>query len=62
MIARYFDNGEIIEMHHDKKQDAPSGTAISTSEVIADSMKFNNQRLKDFEETETVGVEQGEAL
>lgn len=58
LIARYFDNCEIIEMHHDKKQDAPSGTAISTSEVIADSMKFNNQRLKDFE-AETVESSRG---
>ncbi len=33
--AKYFPNAEIIEMHHDKKVDAPSGTAIRTAEMIA---------------------------
>lgn len=33
--ARYFPQAEIIELHHDKKYDAPSGTAIKTAEVIA---------------------------
>jgi len=33
--APYFPNVEIIEMHHDGKIDAPSGTAIRTAEVIA---------------------------
>ncbi|MGM3125370.1 4-hydroxy-tetrahydrodipicolinate reductase, partial [Bacillus cereus group sp. BC257] len=26
--AKYFPNLEIIELHHDKKKDAPSGTAV----------------------------------
>ncbi len=30
--ARYFPHAEIIEMHHPKKVDAPSGTAIATAE------------------------------
>jgi 4-hydroxy-tetrahydrodipicolinate reductase len=34
MAARYFQNVEIIELHHDKKLDAPSGTAIKTAEMI----------------------------
>ena len=29
--AKYFPNVEIIELHHDKKKDAPSGTAIKTA-------------------------------
>lgn len=33
--ARYFPNAEIIELHHDTKVDAPSGTAIRTAEMIA---------------------------
>ncbi len=33
--ARYFPNAEIIELHHDGKIDAPSGTAIRTAEMIA---------------------------
>jgi 4-hydroxy-tetrahydrodipicolinate reductase len=33
--ARFFDNAEIIELHHDKKVDAPSGTAKTTAELMA---------------------------
>lgn len=32
--ARYFDAAEVIELHHDEKADAPSGTAIATAERI----------------------------
>ncbi len=32
--ARHFPDVEIIELHHDKKADAPSGTAIKTAEWI----------------------------
>ena len=32
--AKYMPNAEIIELHHDKKTDAPSGTAIKTAEMI----------------------------
>jgi len=32
--ARYLPHVEIIELHHDRKQDAPSGTAIKTAETI----------------------------
>ncbi|GAJ25528.1 dihydrodipicolinate reductase [Liquorilactobacillus sucicola DSM 21376 = JCM 15457] len=34
--AKYFPNVEIIEMHHDNKLDAPSGTAINTAKLIAE--------------------------
>lgn len=34
--ARYFPAVEIIELHHDGKKDAPSGTAIKTAELIRD--------------------------
>lgn len=33
--ARYFPSVEIIELHHNKKADAPSGTAVRTAELIA---------------------------
>lgn len=33
--ARYFDSVEIIELHHERKLDAPSGTALRTAELIA---------------------------
>jgi 4-hydroxy-tetrahydrodipicolinate reductase len=35
IAARYFPQVEIIELHHDKKIDAPSGTALKTAEMIA---------------------------
>jgi 4-hydroxy-tetrahydrodipicolinate reductase len=33
--APYFEGVEVIELHHDQKLDAPSGTAIKTVEAIA---------------------------
>jgi 4-hydroxy-tetrahydrodipicolinate reductase len=33
--ARYFPHAEIIELHHDRKRDAPSGTAVKTASLIA---------------------------
>jgi len=35
--ARYFPQAEIIELHHDRKRDAPSGTAMKTASLIAAS-------------------------
>ena len=35
--AQYFPDVEIIELHHDQKMDAPSGTAIKTAELINQS-------------------------
>ncbi len=35
IAAPHFAAGEIIEFHHDRKVDAPSGTAIATAERIA---------------------------
>ena len=32
--ARFFDNAEIIELHHDQKVDSPSGTAKTTAELM----------------------------
>ncbi len=34
MAARYLGDIEILEMHHDRKLDAPSGTAVKTAEMI----------------------------
>ncbi|MGI9053210.1 MAG: 4-hydroxy-tetrahydrodipicolinate reductase [Ilumatobacteraceae bacterium] len=33
--APYFETAEIIELHHDEKVDAPSGTALTTAERMA---------------------------
>ncbi len=35
--ARYFDNAEIIELHHNQKKDAPSGTAIKTALMMSEA-------------------------
>jgi 4-hydroxy-tetrahydrodipicolinate reductase len=35
LAARFFDCAEIIEMHHDNKADAPSGTAIATAKAMS---------------------------
>ena len=34
-IARHLPECEIVELHHDRKLDAPSGTALRTAELIA---------------------------
>ncbi len=35
--APFFDYAEIIEYHHEKKLDAPSGTALRTAELMAEA-------------------------
>lgn len=35
--AKYFDSIEIVEAHHAGKIDSPSGTAVRTAEIIAES-------------------------
>jgi 4-hydroxy-tetrahydrodipicolinate reductase len=35
MAAPFFETAEIIELHHDEKRDAPSGTAMLTAERMA---------------------------
>jgi 4-hydroxy-tetrahydrodipicolinate reductase len=35
--ARFFPKAEIIELHHDKKLDAPSGTALLTARKMTES-------------------------
>ncbi len=34
--VRYFPHVEIIELHHDRKADAPSGTAMKTADMLAE--------------------------
>ena len=50
--AKYFKNAEIIELHHNQKKDAPSGTAVKTAQMMAEEnpdFTFNN-----CPETETI--------
>jgi 4-hydroxy-tetrahydrodipicolinate reductase len=35
LAAPWFDTAEIVELHHDAKADAPSGTAVATAERMA---------------------------
>lgn len=42
-IAKYMPHVEIIELHHDQKLDAPSGTALRTAELIAGVRKSMKQ-------------------
>ncbi|MFC2122887.1 4-hydroxy-tetrahydrodipicolinate reductase [Bacteroidota bacterium] len=37
IAARYFDYAEIIELHHNMKVDAPSGTALSTAKAMVEA-------------------------
>lgn len=39
MAAAWLPDAEIIELHHDRKEDAPSGTAMRTAEMIAAARK-----------------------
>ncbi len=40
--AQYFDHVEIIELHHERKADAPSGTALKTAEMLSSLGKSFN--------------------
>ncbi|KRM96334.1 dihydrodipicolinate reductase [Liquorilactobacillus aquaticus DSM 21051] len=49
--AKYFPDVEIIEMHHDNKLDAPSGTAINTAKLISEVRTPKKQGNPDEKET-----------
>lgn len=51
--AKYFDNAEIIELHHNQKKDAPSGTAIKTALMMSESTNMTFE-TGNCEETETI--------
>lgn len=40
--SQYFDHVEIIELHHNQKADAPSGTAIKTAQMLGELGKTYN--------------------
>ena len=48
--AKYFPDVEIIELHHDQKKDAPSGTAIKTAELISKVRHKKHQGAMDEKE------------
>lgn len=48
--AKHYSNVEVVEMHHTKKLDAPSGTAVHTLGKIASSGKrFNEREVREVE-------------
>lgn len=49
--AKYFPDVEIIELHHDAKKDAPSGTAVKTAELISEVRLAHKQGAADESET-----------
>ena len=58
VAAKFYDNIELIEMHHNQKADSPSGTCIKTAEMIEEYPKKYNQKL--VKETESLkGVRGG---
>lgn len=57
IAAKYFDNAEIIEMHHNQKKDAPSGTAIKTANMMAEAK--NSFTKNNCEETELIQGSRG---
>ena len=50
--SQYFDHVEIIELHHNQKADAPSGTAIQTAQLLGELGKTFNTAM--VEETEKI--------
>ena len=57
MAAKYFDNAEIIELHHNQKKDAPSGTAIKTALMMSEAKK--TFKAGNCPETETIAGSRG---
>ena len=55
--SQYFDHVEIIELHHNQKADAPSGTALQTAELLAELGKTYNPPSVD--ETKKVAGSRG---
>jgi len=43
--AQYFKDTEIIEMHHNQKKDAPSGTALKTMQLMDRDIPIHSIRL-----------------
>ena len=48
--AKYMPDVEIIELHHDNKLDAPSGTAVQTAAMMAEVRKAHHQGHPDEKE------------
>lgn len=48
--SQHFQHVEILELHHNQKADAPSGTAIKTAQMLAElGQTFNSTNVKETE-------------
>ncbi|MEI7473866.1 MAG: 4-hydroxy-tetrahydrodipicolinate reductase [bacterium] len=48
--SKYFEHAEIIELHHNRKKDAPSGTAIKTAQLMTEARKeFSKDNIPETE-------------
>ncbi len=56
LAASHFAAAEVIELHHDRKADAPSGTAIATADRIASA---HGHQTRAVESTQTVAGARG---
>jgi 4-hydroxy-tetrahydrodipicolinate reductase len=56
LAAPWFDGAEIVELHHDGKVDAPSGTAVRTAEQMATARRRNDKADYPDDGTTTVVV------
>ncbi|ETR65894.1 MAG: Dihydrodipicolinate reductase, partial [Candidatus Magnetoglobus multicellularis str. Araruama] len=45
--AKYFDSAEIIELHHNRKLDFPSGTALKTAQLMGEARSQFNLNTHD---------------
>ena len=57
MAAPWFDGAEIIELHHDGKRDAPSGTSLRTAEGMVAARSASGKGEFQPDATSTVVVE-----
>jgi 4-hydroxy-tetrahydrodipicolinate reductase len=58
--AAHFESAEVVELHHDRKRDAPSGTSLATSAAIAASRAAAGRgEVHDRTELETVAGARG---
>lgn len=48
--ARFYDHAELVELHHNRKADAPSGTCLKTAEMMEELGKtFNTSEVDEHE-------------
>jgi 4-hydroxy-tetrahydrodipicolinate reductase len=61
--SQYFDHVEIIELHHNQKADAPSGTALQTAQLLEELGKsFNPPAVTETDPTGARGAQTQEGI